>query len=368
MLKTILKSKSKAVIFVDEEASYLYNPGSGEIEQAEQPGPGKKPLILSDNYVELKNLFVPIVSAKLLPDILFNTIKKYLTYTPAKSDIDFEIIGRSEKEYELAVFINKYPGKQTLTGRKVYTVYDIVDKLARSESYPEDCCFIVQESHALFVYHFKGRKFTGREILFEDDLSSLQTENCYFIHANTPGENVEHQYPVLKWDILGRVLSGFSVTRFAGKKLVSFSLIMYILCALVLLGSVISGEVFLKGERDYLATLTTSINKLNETYRLKKSDSSFKSEEYNRVLELVRKKSNINAFFNYLYETAGDSIKIKNVQYSKPTFVITGVCKSDSMLENSFHTRKLWRNINITFTKKSTGIAFRVEGEFIYDQ
>lgn len=368
MINKILISKSKEVLFIDEEASYRYNPSTLRFEKSVVSEAKKAPCILSDNYVELKNLTIPLVSAKLLPDIIFNTIKKYLTYIPEKSDIDFEIIGKDEKEYQLAVFINKYPDKQLLSERKVYTVYDITSNLMKDQSYPDNCCFIIQESHALFVYHYNERKFAGREILFAEDLSTVQEESCFFIHANGSGEDIEHHYRVVGWQTVGKMLAGLSVSRFSGKKIFSPSLVLYALVFLLLLGGIITGELILRDKNEYTKALTTSIENLQKTYRNKKNFNAGKSEEADRILELLRRKSYINEFFNYLYQTAGDSIKITSVQYSKPTFIILGVCKSDSLLENAFHTGKLWKGIEISFNKKGSTITFRVEGVFDYDK
>ena len=90
---------------------------------------------------------------------------------------------------------------------------------------------------------------------------------------------------------------------------------------------------------------------LEDQYAKEKAKRGISDELYQKYIDLFQKKSYYNDFFYYLLLAGKNNITILSLNYSDTKFMISGICKDDSRLENAFRNQDVWSNINFNITK-----------------
>ena len=124
---------SKGLIFISDQTHYYYQFQDNTItEYRDNDNLPQTPIIvLSDSFVDLKIIQVPVVSNQLLPDIILNSLKKHSAVLPQSQDFDFLIQQKEENQYHALTFTKTYQGSINLQGKKIFSVYHILIKISK---------------------------------------------------------------------------------------------------------------------------------------------------------------------------------------------------------------------------------------------
>lgn len=322
--------------------------------------------IISDQLIELKTIFIPIVPKKIMHEIVINSVKKHSTIKPDKENCDYLLISKSEKQYEVLTFLCS--NKKILNNRsKKFTFFHIIDYLILKRILPETCSVIVagENENIFFLYSFRNKKIISRAIYFFEDLKDIKTENLFLIdifHSeNKKFKNAKQIENKIIFNIIHLLKNSiFKQKGKQGNKNTKFLYFFSILSFLLLFFHFYFIKVLLDEKK-----LLNKIKEVNLTYLKKKSERGMTDEIYKEYINLLSKKSNTILFFKNLYNSGIDNIELTNVNVNGNSFMIDGFCTDDSKFENAIRNTYFFYDVRFTFTKRNNIIQFNISGKFL---
>ena len=354
------------VCIVKENNRFIYSLKENNIYIDEDDSYKIKKCILSDSLVELKVIKVPIVEKSILKNIIINTVKKHSTVIPDEGNISYIILNKEEKQYAVLVFIKTFNDNLNLNDKQLYSMYHIIFNLIKSEEFPDNSSFIINNDDVWFLYSFKERKFRRRDIYFKDDLKNLKKSNVYHINQfSEKKEDIGKKFINIPSDKINQALLKLKDNIFKEQKKIESKTLISIFAGIIFLIIVIGLELFFFNLEIKRKKIESELNNYNNIYKKEKAKRGISDEVYNRLIKLLAKKSNVNDFFKNLYLTGKDNVQIERLYYNSGNFTISGYCKDDSKLEDFFRKTKFWRDVNFSFSRKKGSIVFNISGKFI---
>lgn len=353
------------VCFIKEKDKIIYSLKDKKLYFDENKIKNIKNNILTDSLIELKVIKIPVVDKSILKNIIINTIKKHSTIIPTEDNIDFKILNKEEKQYEILVFIKHFEDHKDFTNKKLYSTYHIINNLIKNSDLPENSSIITNNDNIWFLYTFKDKKFIKRDIYYREDLNEIKRSNIHYLNLFLEEKTEsERKFSNINNDKVNNAIIKLKDAIFKERKrLERKNLILTIFGGLFLLLIVIL-EIYSFRIELRKKEITNTLNELNKTYNEVKSKRGISDDVYKEFLKLLVKKSNANDFFKNLYITGKDNLQIERLFYGEGNFTISGYCADDFKLEDFFRKTKYWKDINFSFSRKNNRIIFNISGKF----
>ena len=354
--------KQNDICFVEENKTIIYSIMDNKIYTDTDKQESIKKYIIMDTLIDIKIISVPVVSSRMLKNIIINTVKKHSPVIPTEKNTDYIILDKEENKYEILVFIKLF-NNEKYNKKQLFSIYHITDNLIKDPELPNDSSFLVEVNDTWVLYSYKEKKFKKRIIYYKNDINNLKKHNVYFINIFKKENN--YNFNEIKQDKLNYALSKLNNQIFKEQKEVkpkkALLFLMLIFC--------IFGILFLQFQSYQLSikkrNLTDDLKRLTKIFEEEKSKRGISDEVYKEYLNLFSKKSNVNIFLKNLYLAGNNNIEITKLLYEEGMFAITGYCTNDFLLENQFRESEYWKDVSFSFTKKNSKIQFNIKGHFI---
>lgn len=359
--------KIKNLLFLDESGISGCKISEGSLIKNEFDISKINQCLISDTLLEIKLITIPAVSRSLLKNIILNTVKKQTVKIPSDNDIDYLILEKEDKKYHILVFIKRFKDQEDKKNIRYFSVYHILQNFIKDPFFNHDSSFIIKHHKEWFLYSFKERILKKWSIYYDEDISSLKKKNIYLL--NLFDEKADNKYfSSIPKDKLNHALSTINKKIFIKKGEKSLKNILLksgfaAACLIIILLNL--NRFFLKSD---LKKLEDESGKLKALYDKEVSSRGITDELYNKYIALIKRKSNVNEFFYYLYLTCNDNVEIQRINYNNGKFAVSGFCRDDSKLENSFRKINLYQNVNFNFSRTSNAIKFNIDGVFTGEQ
>jgi hypothetical protein len=325
-----------------------------------------KKIILSDTFVDLKVISVPIVSNDLLPDIILNSIKRLTTTAPVKENIDYVILGKDNARLDILVFLRQYNIEPELSKIKYFSIYHILEKLIEYDKYPGDVSFIINDEKTMFVYNFRDSIFTKRSIYFENDIETLKNQSLHYISLTEDDTGKLEGFIMVPSIKIKQAVMSLKKDIFSQDKNKNLKYLTAFAISAVILFAGIS-EVFLYNQNVKIKNMEKEIVANDKSLNNLKNNRGVSEDLYKKYIELQTKKSYVSDLFKLLYFYGKNNLEIQNLSCNARKFSISGTCSSDSNIEKSFMSSSYFKNINFYFSRNNNQIFFRIDGEIYYE-
>ena len=351
--------------FISETFKGIYSGDSCVFEKTDDISAVKK-IILSDSILDMKVLNIPTVANNILPDMIFNSIKRLSATQPLKEDVDYRIIGRDNDKYEILVFIKHNVPENALIKKSAFTVYHILENLLENGNFADDVSFIVREENASFVYNFRDRVFKKRSIYFDNDIDSLRDKSIYNICLYDKEHHDAGGFVKVKDGDIDRAINGLRKKIFDPDKN-RRNRLLFLGFAIFAVLSIAFIEYLFISQNVKISEMRTEIEKNEKMLKNLKTNKGVSENVYKKYVELRTKKSHANTLFNLIYTYGKNNMEIQTVSLDGLKFSASGYCESDSKLENSFRGTGYFKDLNFYFTRKNGRINFRIDGKINYE-
>ncbi len=353
------------VCFIKEKDKLIYSLKDKKLYFDENKVKSIKKYILTDSLIELKVIKVPVVDKNILKNIVLNTIKKHSTIMPNEDNIDYTILNKEEKQYEILVFIKHFENQKDFVNKKLYSTCHIINNLIKHSDLPENSSIITNNDDIWFLYTYKDKKFIKRDIYYKEDLKEIKRGNIYYLNLFFEERSeYEKKFLSINNDKINYAITKLKDAVFKEKKKLEAKSLGLLILGSLFLFLVIFLEIYSFRIELRKKELINILNDLNKTYNEVKSKRGISDELYKEFLKLLAKKSNVNDYFKNLYITGKDNLQIERLYYSEGSFTISGYCQDDSKLEDFFRKTKYWKDINFSFSRKNNQIIFNISGKF----
>ncbi len=353
------------VCFIKEKDKLIYSLKDKKLYFDENKVKSIKKYILTDSLIELKVIKVPVVDKNILKNIVLNTIKKHSTIMPNEDNIDYTILNKEEKQYEILVFIKHFENQKDFVNKKLYSTCHIINNLIKHSDLPENSSIITNNDDIWFLYTYKDKKFIKRDIYYKEDLKEIKRGNIYYLNLFFEERSeYEKKFLSINNDKINYAITKLKDAVFKEKKKLEAKSLGLLILGSLFLFFVIFLEIYSFRIELRKKELINILNDLNKTYNEVKSKRGISDELYKEFLKLLAKKSNVNDYFKNLYITGKDNLQIERLYYSEGSFTISGYCQDDSKLEDFFRKTKYWKDINFSFSRKNNQIIFNISGKF----
>lgn len=353
-------------IFSDETNIESYSISEGTFEKSDKTIDKINKVILADSILDLKIIKVPVVGKKLLDNLVINTIKKHSTIIPSPSNTDYKILNKEENQYEILTFIKRFEDREELSKKKFFSVYNVVYNLMKNEDFEDNAGFILNIDKTWFLYSFKNRIFKRRDIYFHDDIEDLNKENTYYLNLFSEGDNhLAENFKRVPAESMHQAVLSLKKNIFKNKTTPNTKYAPVALLALLVIILLVYFQMKYNDTKLNQDNLAANKEKLTQIYKKEKAKRGISDELYNEYMKLFSKKSHVNDFFYQLYLTGKNNIELSKLTFENDKFTISGYCRDDSRLEDSFRKSTAWKNVSFSFSKRNNVTSFNIKGEFI---
>lgn len=360
-------NKIKNIVYLDEKGTKSYTIEKGYLKNFEIDTAKVKSCLISDSLIELKIITVPVVSKSILKNIILNTIKKHSVTIPSDNDVDYAILNKEENKYNILVFIKRFKSREDGKNIDYFSTYHILENLIKDKEFNPDSSFIIKIHKEWFLYYFKDRILKKWSIYYDEDISHIKRKNVYILNLfNNIQDN--KNFSEIPEDKINPALTSLNKRIFQKKNKQSFYKILSLIAGAAVFLIVLFLNINIFINKSELKKLNGEKENLKKLYDQEISSRGINEDLYNKYISLINKKSNLNEFFYYLYLTCMDNVEIHRINYNNGKFSVSGFCKDDSKLENSFRKINLWKDISFNFSRTGGEIKFNIDGEFTGDK
>ena len=348
-IKEKLLLRNNKIIFIEEKNNMVCSIDNGKLNPADYDIKKIKKTIYSDTCLDIKMIYIPVVANNLIKSIAINTVKKYAAIIPTNDNLDYIILNKADNQYE----------------KNYFSTYHILDNLMNDAYFPDNCFFITETNNIWFLYTFKDRRFKRRDIYYKEDLGNLKKNNIFLLDI-LPENNKKANKGFLKIpeEKIHNALCSLKNDIFKEHKTLSYNMLGIILAAFLifLFGMIFEIKSFnLETKKNNLEKERINLMKI---YKEEKSKRGISDELYDEYQKLFSKRSKVNDFFYNLYLTGKNNIEIKNLSFDNSKISITGECRNDFNLEQSFRKYPCWKDMDLSFSKKKGITIFNIRGKF----
>jgi hypothetical protein len=340
---------------------YTYSPDAG-IHATNDQSP-KAPCLIADTLLDVKTVDVPVVSKSLLPDIVYNTIKKHSAAKPSPEQIDFTVLRKEQNRYTVLVFIYVKPMPPVASARKLYSMYSLVHALQATGKFDRSVRFLVEEEEIFYHYVFDDGIFIKRDIYFKKNLKSLDTEMTYTLGFGPHKKSVD-QFKIVTDECIMQAVAHLKNPVFKQKKEMNPLHLFAAGFMLILIIISIALQINFSSLKQQRSALEQSRTQLSDKLTAIQNERGMTDETYKAYMTILEKRSTIDLFFSALHDLGIGNIQIDSVTYTDNQFSITGSCKNDSTLEEAFRSSGYWSTVSFSFSRKKNRIMFRISGVF----
>lgn len=323
-------------------------------------------ILILDNSIELKVITIPVVSQNKIINIIQNSLKRYSAIDTNIDEIDYKILNKNENKYVVLVFINRATLSKGDKNKKIFSLYNVVEKLYKEENVEENAVFLIKYEEVYFSYYFKNGVFLKRSVHFEENIDLLTDAKVYFISLFNEDICRENYITTPKEKIF-KILSEsnnniFRLINF--KNILTRVILFFLFLSFILTTTQIFFGSLKEKEKILLKELESNQSILKEIAGQKKlSDTHY--EEY---VKLLSDKSDIYYLFNILYYFGENNIEIDNFTTQGVRFSVSGVCKDYINLERNLRKSAYLKEIRFNITNNKDRNYFRIEGMFNNDR